>query len=215
MGYREAARWLTSRALAISALPEGIHLPSVGVAFARADADRLDAVHPEILGMGSLKASGDEDSRNGRKVTSQNKKALRWNPREASVLLDWKDGAFEYGIPIASPDHHPTTLALFEPGDLVMPARIAVARIVNEQLAKLASPQLLWSEQARRFGIYLRPKNLLGAMWVQFAQIVDERKIIAGCEVCGTWFEKTRKDRRHCSDRCRVRAMRKRKEGKK
>ena len=143
------------------------------------------------------------------------KKAIRWIARKASVLLAWKDGAFENKSLIASPDHHPETLALFEPGDLVMPARIAVARVVNKQLEELTSPQLLWSEQARRFGIYLRPKNLLGAIWIQFAQIIDERKDIARCEVCGTWFERTRKDKRHCSDRCRVRAMRMRKELKK
>ena len=143
------------------------------------------------------------------------KKAIRWNARKDSVRLVGKDETLKYSILIASPDRYPETLALFKPGDLVMPARIMVARFVNEQLSKLTSPQLLWDEQTQRFGIYLRPKNLLGAIWNQFAQIIDARKEITKCEVCSTWFEKNRKDKRHCSDRCRVRAMRMRKESKK
>ena len=157
----------------------------------------------------SLRAATEADD------TDALKKMIRWNMRKHAVRLVWKGGITKHHLAIASPDHRPETLALFELGDLVMPARIAVARIVNEQLAELASPQLLWSEQAQQFGVYLRPTNLLGAIWVQFAQTVDERKVIARCEVCNTWFERTRKDKRHCSDRCRVRAMRWRKEGKK
>ena len=75
--------------------------------------------------------------------------------------------------------------------------------------------EILWSESEKKFGVYLVPQSLLGAIWAQFAEIQDQRKVIGSCEVCGTWFERIRKDKRHCSDRCRVRAMRLRKEGKK
>ena len=142
-------------------------------------------------------------------------KAIRWNEKTSSVHLVWRDGTFERDQLIASPEIWPETLALFVAGDVIMPARIAIARTVNAQLQEHAAPQLLWSEPEQKFGVYLCPRSLLGAAWVQFAEILDRRKVIGRCEVCGTWFERIRKDKRHCSDRCRVRAMRTRKGTKK
>ena len=143
-------------------------------------------------------------------------KAIRWDQGGVAVSIAYSDSKNEKDYELlASPDYQPETLALFEPGDLVMPARIAVSRVVNRHLAKLASPQLLWSEAEQKFGVYLVPESLLGAIWAQFAENQDQLKAIGRCEVCGTWFERVRSDKRHCSDRCRVRAMRKRKESRK
>lgn len=139
---------------------------------------------------------------------------VKWSAQKQSVRLvlrDYRQGS----ALIAGPEHHPEELAYFEPGDVIMPAQFYLMRLVNRQLEKYISPQLVWSTDQERSGLYLCPKNLLGAMWVQFSEIIDQRKTIASCEACGVWFERARKDKRHCSDSCRVRAMRSRKEGKK
>ena len=136
-------------------------------------------------------------------------KVIRWDKGNTAVRF------VPRGELIASPEIRPGTLALFALGDVIVPARIVIARAVNKQLRKHVVPQLLWSESEQKFGVYLVPQSLLGAIWAQFAEIQDQRKVIGRCEVCGTWFQRIRKDKRHCSDRCRVRAMRMRKEGKK
>lgn len=140
---------------------------------------------------------------------------IKWRPKSGSVRLVWRSGPIADNGVLASPEYLPEILALFEPGDLILPAHIAVARTVNRKLKEHASPQVLWSSDEGRLGLHIRPHNLLGAIWTQFSEIIDQRRSIARCEVCSEWFERPRKDKRHCSDKCRVRAMRLRKEGKK
>lgn len=58
----------------------------------------------------------------------------------------------------------------------------------------------------------------LGALWLQFAQAVDGDRDYRSCATCGQWFELdpaiARTNRRYCSDACRSKAYRTRKEGK-
>lgn len=146
-----------------------------------------------------------------RAVQAGDKKAL-------SKMVKWKSRThvnFVWGergeTNIAQPENHPDALAIFEPGDVVLPARIMLQRLINVQMQKHVSPQILWSAAEERQGLYLVPHDLLGAIWLQFAEEIDQRKMIARCAVCRTWFERTRTDKEHCSDRCRMRAHRQRK----
>ncbi len=152
-------------------------------------------------------------------------KVIRWRGHHR---VDYKLGNRSTEI-IASDDVGPITLSLFEPGDVVLPARVMLQRLVNKQLApqlvdsqspfssekktiqKRVTPKLLWNPDEDKQEIRLAPENLIGAIWLQFAQEIDARKWIARCPMCSTWFERTRPDKEHCSDRCRVRAHRKRK----
>lgn len=61
--------------------------------------------------------------------------------------------------------------------------------------------------------LYLTSRNLLGAMWLQFALAVDGDKEFVTCKGCGDWFEiggDKRRQSKHCSEACKSRAYRKR-----
>jgi hypothetical protein len=60
------------------------------------------------------------------------------------------------------------------------------------------------------------PNDLLGAVWLQFAQTVGGDKGFRRCSQCGLWFELApeggRKTKQFCSGTCRARAHRTRQE---
>ena len=57
-------------------------------------------------------------------------------------------------------------------------------------------------------GLYLRPDNLLTAMWVMFMwEIIGETRPCS-CTICGGWFNPRRSTRKTCGDRCRKRLSR-------
>jgi hypothetical protein len=66
------------------------------------------------------------------------------------------------------------------------------------------------------FPLTLEPDSLRTALWLQFAQSVEDRIRYRQCAVCNKWFEistgpkGSRKHRRYCSDACRMKAYRKR-----
>jgi transposase-like protein len=74
---------------------------------------------------------------------------------------------------------------------------------------------VLLDQETGRQGLYVNPKNLLGALWVQLAESIDKGQSSKRCSECGEWMllapGTSRSDREFCSDRCRVNAFRKRK----
>ncbi len=60
------------------------------------------------------------------------------------------------------------------------------------------------------------PTNLLGAIWLQFAQAISGSKKHRACAACGQRFEvspdKFRKSKFYCGDACRARMYRSRKD---
>lgn len=63
--------------------------------------------------------------------------------------------------------------------------------------------------------LHLQPYTLLGAMWIQLALAISGNKELLQCPECCRWFEMTpdvtRSTRLYCSDACRSRAYRTRK----
>ena len=61
----------------------------------------------------------------------------------------------------------------------------------------------------------LRPETLLDALWTQLAQAIDGSQSLRNCVVCKQWFTisagQGRSDKEYCSDACRMRAYRRRK----
>lgn len=113
---------------------------------------------------------------------------------------------------IASLNHRRELFDTMTRGDLIKPALTVVQRTVNENLAKWASPQLLWSDERSDLTMRLVPKNLLGAIWLQFAGAIERDNEFRKCAECGTWFELTpqtaRSDKIYCSNACRTKAYR-------
>ncbi len=64
------------------------------------------------------------------------------------------------------------------------------------------------------YRLTIQPSNLLGALWLQFALSISERRTYQQCEACGRYMELSpdvnRADRRYCDNACRNRALRRR-----
>jgi len=109
---------------------------------------------------------------------------------------------------------HPEA-ALLKKGDLLRAARVLMQHLANEQLELHTSARVLLDEETGRQGLYVNPKNLLGALWIQFSESIDSGTSSKRCVECGQWVllapGTSRSDREFCSDRCRVTAYRKRK----
>lgn len=121
---------------------------------------------------------------------------------------------------VAGPGRLDDRLRWLTPGDLALPALFYVQTRVNKKLAGHASPRLLYGERrdGRRrsveFALHVVPTDLLGALWLELALAVAEKREYRRCAQCGKWFaflpDKTRPDRKYCSDACKSRAWRER-----
>jgi hypothetical protein len=137
----------------------------------------------------------------------------------------------EYVIPRAKTGDHIEKLAhvtlpsgnriQFARNDLLLPARCALQIEVNARLSENTTiPELTWTPDTKESGGYhqritFRPKNLLSAIWIQFAQAITEELKMRRCEYCGKYFQvgpgAAREDARFCKDVCRATAWGKRK----
>ena len=117
---------------------------------------------------------------------------------------------------IASAEESPEQLTKYTPGDVLRPAQTYVQWLTNRMLTTRASPRLLWDTEPDRLSLHLVPRNLLGALWLQFARAIDGNREFRQCRQCYTWLELSpeiaRTNRKYCTDACRLRAFRARKE---
>lgn len=94
-------------------------------------------------------------------------------------------------------------------------ARFLVQEIVNEHLSDTVSYMVQYNPNKGRFENHLRPRSLLGALWVQFSESLDPDRAYRHCRHCGKWFTVSpstkRRDAVRCSTKCRVAAFAKRK----
>lgn len=93
--------------------------------------------------------------------------------------------------------------------DVVVAGWHALNDSINANLEIHCSPYLRWDWEQKRSTIRVSPKNLLGAMWWQFAQRVIGEVQIKQCKVCGGSITISREgdgkriDRELCSAKCR------------
>ncbi len=103
-------------------------------------------------------------------------------------------------------------LKRFRPGDVVMPARIYLQKVVNTRLHEQVAPRVLWISPGRvKMGLYIVPDSLIGCLWLQLATALAEFNKFQLCESCekpmlvapeGSGF---RSNRKTCSNACRIR----------
>jgi hypothetical protein len=112
---------------------------------------------------------------------------------------------------IASERHRPEVFRLFRPGDVYLPAMYFVQSFINDSLEDRVAPRLLWDEDGKP-RIYDVPKGLIGALWIQFAQAVEDDKRFRSCLTCEKFFEIPRRGgqsaKMYCSARCKMKAYR-------
>jgi hypothetical protein len=101
-------------------------------------------------------------------------------------------------------------------GDRVGAARFVAQRLINEGLDPNTRARLVFDAEAKRFNRHIVPRNLLGAIWIQTAAMAEGGRNYGRCEQCRGWFvvspEINRADRAYCSDRCRHKAYRDRRQ---
>lgn len=120
-----------------------------------------------------------------------------------------KDGRW-----IAARVTNPALLETFQVGDLLGPAWHQLQYMVNEKLDGNVSARLLWNSSHRRLSLYQVPRDLISALWLQFARAIEGDREYQQCEGCRNWFEVSspdggRKDKRFCGTACRARFWRK------
>jgi hypothetical protein len=99
------------------------------------------------------------------------------------------------------------------------PARLSlnyVQATVNARMERYVAIQLERDSSVAEPKVFISPKNLLGAMWLQFALAVEGRKEFRTCAQCHEPFEVSldttgrRTDARFCRGLCRVKHYRER-----
>lgn len=132
-------------------------------------------------------------------------------------IIQWqKGGSIRCGIGELT---HTISIATaqenFQRNELVRPAKFFLQHIVNEHLRHVHSA-LLWNGSA--LAMHNIPRDLISALWLQFALAISGDKQYKRCTECQAFFELSpgvnRKDRAYCSNACRSAAYRKRRERK-
>ena len=87
----------------------------------------------------------------------------------------------------------------------------------NNALATTAPPFLEWSDSEGAFHLRLRPRSLIGALWLQAVLAVSEKKLFKPCRVCDHPIEISRTggartDAVFCSNKCKSRDYRQRRD---
>ncbi len=175
-------------------------------------AERLDDWRSKIFDLGSAVKAWTAIQDNDRAYL---KRVIKWKqkPRTAVNYKDsrtFADGHWNKTA-VRLKDTHPDGSAL-KYGDLIWPAYRYIQDRINAALKDSAAPRMLWDEY-NELKLYLVPGNLLGAMWLQFADAVSYHLEYRHCDWCSKPFEvsrSTRSDRKYCSHSCRVSASRKR-----
>ena len=95
---------------------------------------------------------------------------------------------------------------------------LRVLHRINECLEREVSPRLHWNLELNRPVLRFTPHDLLGALWLQFAEAISGNKEYRQCLKCHAWFELSpdvaRTNKLYCSTACRSRAFRDREEAK-
>ena len=98
---------------------------------------------------------------------------------------------------------------------LAQAALLSIRSTINQNLAQWGTDTCVVYEQGPdRLGLRLVPRNLLAALWLQFARAVDGERDYRQCRSCRQWFQITydntgrRKTRVFCSNACRSKAYR-------
>ncbi len=91
-----------------------------------------------------------------------------------------------------------------------------IQALVNDHVSGRLSPTLAWSDEANSLDLRFVPDGLLSTLWLQLAQAITLNKRYGQCAQCGAWFEISprgaRKNRVYCSNACKTRAFRERKQ---
>lgn len=137
------------------------------------------------------------------------------NARNLRDVIRWSDdgviAVFPDGTSLGVADHgalNPGWLKIWKRGDVFGPARLLIAEQFNEHMRQMASPMVLINSKGG-FRPHSAPASLLGALWLEFGELITGVRKQAPCELCGKLMDVTenRSHKRmhsHCSLRLRM-----------
>lgn len=116
---------------------------------------------------------------------------------------------------LASKSVNSELLELGRRQDFFALAKYIICQKIHEHLENIPV-EVRWDKAESRPSLQVAPRNLLEGIWLQFADVVHNKKPIRQCDQCEKWFDPTagrgRKDRIFCSNACRSKAYRERQE---
>jgi hypothetical protein len=137
---------------------------------------------------------------------------IHWDPELSAVTYGYRG---LNSVLIASKAVDAELLATLTPGDVTTPAKVLLARVINQKMSEHCSPALLFGGATyKRAQLHFRCNSLLGVMWLQFAQVVADEIVHRRCVECSTPFLPSKSERgkkkRFCTDACKSRNYRNR-----
>ncbi len=147
---------------------------------------------------------------------------VRANSPELKQVITWGSGFVDYANPYGrsfriADNSKPERMAKLSHGDMAGPGHYALQIMLNRTLREHPSvPKLFWDNDGKVpvLRMKLAPKNLLAAMWLQFALATEGSRNYRQCDVCGDWFEGPSENRdegkKFCKQACRFKAYRQR-----
>jgi hypothetical protein len=151
----------------------------------------------------------------GRKATTELRKRIHWSHHSRVTCTSPSDGRHAV---VADSTIHPELLndkKLRFP-DVLKPAQEHIRRVVSRRLGTMTSTQLLWDAGLTAMQLYVMPKHLLGALWLQCGRALESNQAYRKCSTkqCPNWFPIglgiARADKKCCSDACKMRLSRQR-----
>ena len=125
--------------------------------------------------------------------------------------------ALEDSVVIDSATVSPELWEKIEIGDPIMPAwaylKVEIDLALHHTAAEVAA-EMDWDPRQGRPGLRFVAPTMSSAVWLQFADAVQNDRKYSRCKECGKWFEvapdAARTNRRFCSNGCRSKAYRER-----
>jgi hypothetical protein len=145
-------------------------------------------------------------------------KFIRWDRHAGKWYYVGPEVPFHGGrrnFLIDSPIKDAEVMALLIESDPILPANLTAGELVNRKLRQHGTmPRLVW-HKTKGQTFQMVPKSLIAALWIQTAKAIEGNRKYRQCDECQKWFEVAgdrRADARFCSDACRFKSYRKRRE---
>jgi hypothetical protein len=148
---------------------------------------------------------------------------VRWDGQKVNLIEDANGTRWEFPdfMPAAGATKHGARLQKwlrgFKPWEPVHSVLEYVAYMVQGELQHRIWPKMHYDSERAQAQLQIAPLNLLAAIWLQFAQEISQGREHKNCAACNKAMEiahdnSSRKSKRFCSDACRTRAYRRRRE---
>ena len=146
-----------------------------------------------------------------RRKTTALKKIIKWTTKDVGYVIETPRR--RANVTLAHARIAESRFDRFDRGDVLFPAKCALQMEINKRIAEQPPiPRLAWTPDYHQRLVFT-PPNLLGAMWLQFAQAVTGEFELYPCDACGKFFQRgpggRRADATTCGDSCRQRKKRK------